>query len=396
MKEKNPRIKLIGIGGGAGSILEYIYRNHTSLMDLIYIDSDAEAIENSIIPTKLMIEEYYNSSEKQFSIVQKGFKTTYHSLFDISGFIDSNTEFVILLTCLGGSLGSSAIPVISTTLKDMGITSLELMTMPFSFEGQRRSRIANEALISIEKVSDSFVIIENDKAINLIGSSVKEELFPVIDNYISSIIKIFPKIISVSGYINVDIDDVKAVVKGKGELFIGVGSGYGKDRVNKALKSLFNYPLTKNNRIINATDCLLFIDGNPNISMDEITEITDSVIDRTGPNTDVIWGSSYSESKDDILTLAFVASGFPKKERNSFFDTDEMQFLMQTTTNQNISENNEDDISLYFLESEYDSKEIAEIISSLSELYKGIGGDEIVIKGTDVFNISEILQPVLK
>lgn len=220
---------------------------------------------------------------------------------------------------MGGGTGTGAAPVIAQTAREMGILTVGIVTIPFSFEGRRRKLQADEGLAALRDNVDTLLIICNDKLREMHGNLKMSEAFSKADDILTVAAKGIAEIITVAGYINVDFEDVKTVMKDGGTAIMGSAAAEGDSRAVKAVSHALSSPLLNDNDISGANYILLNItSGEEEVTMDEIDEITDYIQNEAGNTADIIWGNGLDESLGSKLAVTIIATGFGNTEPGGF------------------------------------------------------------------------------
>jgi cell division protein FtsZ len=212
---------------------------------------------------------------------------------------------------MGGGTGTGAAPVIARVAKELDILTVGIVTVPFAFEGKKRKQQAEEGLQEMRANVDTLLIINNDRLREMYGNLSLGSAFTQADNVLAIAAKGIAEVISVTGLINVDFNDVNTVMKNSGVAIMGSSTAEGEHRAIEAVKSALSSPLLNDNDIKGAKYVLLNITyGNKEILMDEIGIITDYIQDEAGSTADVIWGHGYDETLGDSINLTLIATGF--------------------------------------------------------------------------------------
>ena len=225
---------------------------------------------------------------------------------------------------MGGGTGTGAAPIIAKTAQEMGILTVGIVTLPFTFEGRRRTSQGSEGLEELKKNVDTLIVISNDKLRQIHGNLSLSDAFGQADNILTTAAKGIAEIITVPGYVNVDFEDVNTVMRNSGVAIMGTATAAGEDRAKRAVDEALHSPLLEENDIQGAQHILLNItSGTKEVTMDEIFEITEFVQEEAGFGTDLIWGNCFDESLGDKLAVTVIATGFernrpqrPEKESN--------------------------------------------------------------------------------
>jgi cell division protein FtsZ len=210
----------------------------------------------------------------------------------------------------------------------MGILTVGIVTLPFSFEGRKRQQQAEQGLEELRKYVDTLLVICNDKLRELHGDLKLSEAFHRADNILTIAAKGIAEIITVTGYINVDFNDVNTVMRNSGAAIMGTGVAEGENRALKAVEMALSSPLLNDNDIVGAQNILLYISsGNEEISMDEVSEITEYIQNSAGSTAEIIWGNGNDESLGDKISVTLIATGF----KTSLFDSTSSNFELKKT-----------------------------------------------------------------
>lgn len=384
-------IKIIGVGGGGCNAVNLMHALGMKDVDFIVCNTDFQALAASPIPTKIQLGSSLTEGRGAGNKPEVGRDAANESIEDIKKVLLQNTKMVIITASLGGGTGTGATPVIANWAKKLGILTIALVTVPFRNEGRRRTKQAIKGLAEIEKNVDSLIIVENEKIREISGDLRIADAFSKVDNILANAAKGITEIITVPGYINVDFFDVETVLKKSGLAVMGIGVATGENRAIEAIEKAINSPLLNNNDIRDAKNILLNItSGTQEATMDEIGKVTDFVQAKAGVDADIIWGNGINKSLGDNFQVTIIATGV--SNAMLIQSLDEIKITDELSTKPKLEE---EYMSLFFLDNEYTTEEIAEIISLLSDLYREIGGDELVIKGTDIYESSKVLEPAL-
>ncbi|NOR88480.1 MAG: cell division protein FtsZ [Bacteroidales bacterium] len=315
-KDQSSIIKVLGVGGGGGNAVNHMHSMGIQGVDFILCNTDAQALEGSAIPTKIQLGNSLTEGRGAGSKPEVGRNAAIEDIEKIKEVLDSNTKMLFITAGMGGGTGTGAAPVIAQAASEMDILTVGIVTIPFGFEGRRRKQLAMNGIEEMKKYVDTILIISNDKLRELHGDLKLSEAFSKADNILTTAARGIAEIITVTGYVNVDFEDVKTVMKDSGVAIMGAGIAEGENRAMDAAEMALNSPLLNDNDIQGASNMLLYIaSGNDNeIRMDEISEITDFIADQTGEQCEVIWGSGTDETLGNNISITLIATGFTKKE----------------------------------------------------------------------------------
>lgn len=316
LKEKSSIIKVIGVGGGGGNAVNHMYRQGIAGVDFIICNTDAQALESSPIPNKVQLGSSLTEGMGAGSIPEVGKNSAIENIDDIKAMLGSNTKMLFVTAGMGGGTGTGASPIIAQAAKELDILTVAIVTTPFSFEGKRRKMQADDGLGELKKYVDSYLVISNDRLREIFGNLTMSSAFAKADDILTTAAKGIAEIITVTGNVNVDFKDVHTVMKDSGVAIMGSHTAGGENRALIAVEGALSSPLLKDNEIEGARYILLNISsGAKEVTMDEISIITDYIQDKAGLTADLIWGNCIDETLEEKLSVTIIATGFQTTEQ---------------------------------------------------------------------------------
>ena len=313
-------IKVVGVGGGGGNAVTYMYQQGIHDVNFVICNTDAQALDASPVPVKIRMGDLGAGGDPELGRI-----AAMDSLDQIRELLDTGTKMVFLTAGMGGGTGTGATPVIARVAKELGILTVAIVTMPFNFEGPLRIEQAKKGIHELKDHVDSLLIIKNEKVREMYGDLSVTEAFSKADNVLTMAAKGIAELITLPGIINVDFKDVNATMAGGGITVMGSAAETGENRARKAVEAALNSPLLNNSDITGARRILLNIRsgiGNNEIKMDEVTEITNYII-RSSNKPSMIWGVGKDETLGDAVSVTIVATDFSNA---SYLDPD-MDYL---------------------------------------------------------------------
>lgn len=312
-------IKVIGVGGGGGNAVEYMYSKGICDVDFVICNTDYQALKNSPIPYKIQLGKELTSGHGAGNNPEMGEKSAQESLEDITALLRKNTKMVFVTAAMGGGTGTGAAPVIAKLAKDMGVLTVGIVSIPARFEGPKRLEQARDGLKRLKDNVDCLIVIDNEKIKKIYGSQTISAAFAKANDVLNIAAKGIAEIITLPGYINVDFADVRTVMTNSGVAIMGAAQASGEDRAKRAISEALDSPLLNNNDILGAKDILLNItSGTSEITMNEMTEITSHIIRKVGNSAAVIWGVGNDLALGDAISVTIIATGFPASEVELF------------------------------------------------------------------------------
>jgi cell division protein FtsZ len=308
-------IKVIGVGGGGSNAVNHMYAMGIAGVDFVVCNTDSQALSMSAVPLKIQLGQSLTEGRGAGSIPAVGRNAAIENIDDIRHILDSNTKMLFITAGMGGGTGTGAAPVIASVARDLGILTVGIVTIPFSFEGRKRKMQAEEGIKELKQYVDSLLVICNDRLRELHGDLTLSKAFGKADNILTTAAKGIAEIITITGYINVDFTDVETVMKNSGVAIMGSGMAEGENRAIRAVEEALNSPLLNDNDIDGAKNILLYIaSGLEEILTDEVTDITDYIQKKAGQEAEIIWGTGRDESLENKISVTLVATGFETNE----------------------------------------------------------------------------------
>lgn len=325
-RENSSIIKVIGVGGGGSNAVNYMYEQGITGVDFIVCNTDAQSLDKSPVPLKIQLGSTLTEGRGAGSIPEVGKNAAIESLEEVRELLASNTNMVFVTAGMGGGTGTGAAPVIAKIAKDMGILTVGIVTIPFVFEGRKRSVQAEFGLKEMREAVDTLLIIRNDKLRELYGNLTLKQAFSHADEVLCTAAKGIAEVITLTGTVNVDMNDVKTVMKDSGYAIMGSGRASGEGRAIRAIQTALESPLLNDNDIHGANFILLNVTfGSDELLMDEISEITDHIQEQAGMNAEVIWGYGHDSTLGEDICVTVIATGFQGKSLENIVPVQEVQ-----------------------------------------------------------------------
>lgn len=317
-KDESSIIKIIGVGGGGSNAVTHMYKQGIIGVDYAICNTDAQSMNLSPVPTKISLGQLLTEGRGAGSKPSVGKQACIESLEEIKRFLEDGTKMVFITAGMGGGTGTGAAPIIAKAAQEMGILTVGICTLPFTFEGKTRVGNGLEGLEELRKNVDCLVIISNDKLRDIFGNLSISAAFAEADNILCTAAKGIAEIITVPGYVNVDFEDVNTTMRGSGVAIMGTSTVEGDNRAFRAADEALRSPLLEDNDIFGAKNILVNItSGAKEATMDEIFEITQFVQEKAGENANLIWGNCFDERLGEKLSVTIIATGFDVNERRA-------------------------------------------------------------------------------
>ena len=307
-------IKVIGVGGGGNNAVNRMIESNIVDVDFIAVNTDAQALIASLAPVKMQIGEKLTRGLGAGANPEIGKEAAEESRDDLINVI-KGSDMIFVTAGMGGGTGTGAAPVIAKIAKEMGVLTIAVVTRPFSFEGSMRNKHAKEGIDRLKESVDTLITIQNDKIFEVLEKRVPiNQQFRIADDILRQGVQGISDLINKPGLINLDLSDVRTIMKDKGTAIMGIGVASGEDRAVKAVVSAISSPLLETN-ISGAKGIILNFTGSNSLSMDEIRDATEEVNKLAGKNSNVILGAVIDESlNEDEIRVTVVATGFDEEQ----------------------------------------------------------------------------------
>ncbi len=341
-KECNSLIKVIGVGGGGSNAVNYMYNQGIKGVDFIVCNTDAQALDYSAVPYKIQLGAQLTEGRGAGASPAVGKEAAIESIEEVRNILQnekSKTSMVFVTAGMGGGTGTGAAPIIAKMAKDMGILTVGIITVPFGFEGKKRHFHAEEGVIEMRDAVDTLLIIRNDKLRELFGNLSLKQAFSHADEVLCTAAKGIAEVMTLTGLVNVDMNDVRTVMKDSGVAIMGSGRASGEGRAKRAVDAALESPLLNDSDIFGAKHVLLNIThGEEELLMDEVSDITDAIQDRAGQNANVIWGYGQDTRLGDDISVTVIATGWDAKNLDDVIPGIESQAQVVVDVHTSIEE----------------------------------------------------------
>ena len=308
-REERPNIiKVSGVGGGGSNAVTHMFTEGIQGVDFILCNTDYQALEKSPVAKKVHLGKRALGAGNKPEVGRDAALETTEELRDILG---EDTKMLFITAGMGGGTGTGAAPVVASVARELDILTVGIVTMPFSCEGKRRQQQALDGIAELRKHVDTLLVISNDKLRDEYGDMKLTQAFKKADDVLKTAAKGIAEIITVTGYVNVDFQDVNTVMRNSGKAIMGSGYAEGEDRAIRAVEEAVHSPLLDDSDIKGAKNILIYItSGNDEVSLDEVIEITEYVQDATGNCSEVIWGNGEDAALGGGINVTLIATGF--------------------------------------------------------------------------------------
>ena len=309
----NARMKVVGVGGGGGNAVNRMIDEHLQGVEFISINTDAQALTNSKSDVKVQIGKKLTRGLGAGARPEIGRQAIEENKEEVARMI-SGSDLVFVTCGMGGGTGTGAAPVICELARSAGALTVGIVTKPFIFEGKKRMRQAELGIAEMQKHVDTMIVVPNERLLAVVGKGIPfQDALKKADEVLLHATQGISSLISVTGLVNVDFADVKTVMKDGGSALMGTGIGRGENRQIEAAQQAIASPLLDNLSIAGATGVLLNITGGPDLTLGEVTQISEIINDAAGDDAEIIFGAVTEPAMQGEIRVTVIATGFDRE-----------------------------------------------------------------------------------
>jgi cell division protein FtsZ len=306
-------IKVIGVGGAGGNAVAQMIERSVKGVDFICANTDAQSLSKSPANLKLQLGESGLGAGAQ---PEKGKASAEAERERIAEAL-AGAHMVFITAGMGGGTGTGAAPVVAEIAKELGALTVAVVTKPFSFEGQRRSEVAEEGIKCLENTVDSLIVILNEKLEQVLGDDITQiDAFNAADNVLYNAVAGIAEIINVEGFVNVDFEDVKTVMSAQGKAMMGTATREGENRAKEAAEHAVQSPLLEGIDLKGARGILVNISASKSLKLSETKMAMESIRSFAAEDAKIIFGTVFDDNLGDELRVTVVATGLGRELRS--------------------------------------------------------------------------------
>ncbi len=309
---QNARMKVVGIGGGGGNAVNRMIEEHLESVEFISINTDAQALLASKSDVKIQIGKKLTRGLGAGARPEIGRQAVEENRDEV-GRVLQNADLVFVTCGMGGGTGTGAAPVVAELAKEAGALTVGIVTKPFLFEGRKRMRQAEQGIAEMRKHVDTMIIVPNERLLAVVGKGIPfQDALKKADEVLLHATQGISTLISKTGLVNVDFADVRTVMQNGGSALMGTGIGRGENRAMEAAQQAISSPLLDNISISGSTGVLLNITGGGDLTLGEVTQISEIVHDAAGDDAEIIFGAVSEPAMQGEIRVTVIATGFDK------------------------------------------------------------------------------------
>ena len=306
-------IKVFGIGGGGCNAVNRMVAEGVKGVEFFVANTDLQCLAKSPVENKLILGREITKGLGAGAVPEIGRRAAQESESEIREAI-KGSDMVFITAGLGGGTGTGAAPLFAKIAKEEGALTVGIVTKPFSFEGKKRMKSAEDGLAEMKEYVDSLIVVSNNNLIEVIGRRPLTEAFQAADNVLRQGVQTITDLIAIPALINLDFADVRTVMENQGSALIGIGMAEGEDKARVAAEKAIQSPLLET-QIRGARNAIVNITGGESITLFDADDAMTSIRESAGNEIDAIFGVAINEKLGDAVIVTVIATGFDKEEK---------------------------------------------------------------------------------
>ena len=307
LQDLQTNITVVGCGGAGGNTVHRMQKEGIHGAKLVAANTDVQHLVDVGADTKILMGQQKTQGRGAGSVPQVGEEAAIESQEDISDAIEGS-DMVFVTAGLGGGTGTGSAPVVAKAARDAGALTISIVTTPFTAEGEVRRTNADAGLERLRNVSDTVIVVPNDRLLDAVGKLPVRQAFKISDEVLMRSVKGITELITKPGLVNLDFADVRTVMEKGGVAMIGLGESDSSSKAQDSVKSALRSPLLDVD-ISGATSALVNVTGGTDMSIEEAEGVVEEIYDRIDPSARIIWGTSVDEDLDGEMRTMIVVTG---------------------------------------------------------------------------------------
>jgi cell division protein FtsZ len=307
--EQQARIKVVGVGGAGGNAVANMIAETIDGVEFISVNTDIQALDANPAPVKMKIGGGLTKGLGAGGVPEQGRKSALEDVGRLEEALQGS-DMVFVAAGMGGGTGTGAAPIVAQVARDIGALTVGVVTRPFTFEGRKRGKIAEEGISSLSESVDTLITIPNQRLLAIDETLTMKDAFRLADKVLSNAVRGISDLITVRGEINVDFADVRTIMTSRGRALMGTGYGTGARRAVEAAEMAINSPLLEDVSINGAEGILVNITGGPDLTMMEVSEAVSMIEDSAHEDAHIIFGYVTLEEPCEEMKITVIATGF--------------------------------------------------------------------------------------
>ena len=342
LPSQNAKIEVIGVGGGGSNAVNRMINSDLDGVSFRVLNTDAQALLQSAAESRVQLGQNLTRGLGAGGNPSIGQKAAEESKEELQQALEGS-DLVFIAAGMGGGTGTGAAPVVAEVAKQSGALTVGIVTKPFSFEGKRRMRQAEEGISRLAENVDTLIVIPNDRLKDVIAGAPLREAFRNADDVLRMGVKGISDIITCPGLVNVDFADIRSVMTEAGTALLGIGIGSGRSRALEAAQAAMNSPLLEAARIDGAKGCVINITGGKDMTLEDMTSASEIIYDVVDQEANIIVGAVVDEAMEGEIQVTVIATGF---ETNQPLKQQRIKNRLSNQPLYNMSENKDSGASI--------------------------------------------------
>jgi len=307
LEELETNITVVGCGGGGGNTVNRMFEEGIHGAKLVAANTDVQHLVEVNADTKILMGQQKTQGRGAGSLPQVGEEAALESQDEIHEALEGS-DMVFVTAGLGGGTGTGAAPVVAKAARETGALTISIVTTPFTAEGEVRRTNAEAGLERLRDVSDTVIVVPNDRLLDAVGKLPVRQAFKVADEVLMRSVKGITELITMPGLVNLDFADVRTVMERGGVAMIGLGESDSEAKSKDSVKAALRSPLLDVD-ISNANSALVNVTGGPDMAIEEAEGVVEEIYDRIDPDARIIWGTSIDEELEGSMRTMIVVTG---------------------------------------------------------------------------------------
>lgn len=309
---QSARMRVVGVGGGGGNAVNRMIEERLVGVEFISVNTDAQALTASKSDVKIQIGRKLTRGLGAGARPEIGRQAIEENRDEVVQALQ-NSDLVFVTCGMGGGTGTGAAPIVAQVARDLGALTVGIVTKPFLFEGRKRMKQAEMGIAEMRRNVDTMIVVPNERLLAVVGKGIPfQDALKKADEVLLHATQGIASLVTSTGLINVDFADVRTIMQNGGAALMGTGMGRGETRALEAAQQAISSPLLDNISIAGATGVLINIIGCGDISLDEVTQISDIIHDAAGDDAEIIFGTGYDPAMEGEVRVTVIATGFDR------------------------------------------------------------------------------------
>ncbi len=311
---RNARMKVFGVGGAGGNAVNRMIDEDLEGVEFISANTDAQVLKGSRAQVTIQLGKKLTRGLGAGARPEIGRQALHESQEDVRKALDG-ADLVFITAGMGGGTGTGAAPIVGEIARELGALTIGIVTRPFSFEGKKRMRQAEQGLAELRRTVDTMIVVPNDRLLSVVGKGTSfREALKRADEVLLHATQGISDLIRVSGEVNVDFADVRTIMACRGPALMGSGFGEGDDRAQEAAQEAISSPLLDEVSIAGAKGVLINITGGMDLAIDEVSQISSIIQEEAGDDAEIIFGAVHDPALEGQIRVTVIATGFDRSE----------------------------------------------------------------------------------